>query len=111
MINKKKLHKLKLTDLYVCISVEVFNHILENTDKARGTACKTSFHGYRNHNQTISNNLAESIRCPSAFALFWAALRRSRIISKMVTINEPKAIEPRERVDARPNAEMVGCFG
>ena len=47
---KKELHKLELTDLYVCISIEVFNHTLENTDEARGTACKHSFHGYRNHN-------------------------------------------------------------
>jgi len=31
--------------------------------------------------------------------------------SRIVTINEPNAIEPRESVDARPNAERVGCLG
>ena len=29
----------------------------------------------------------------------------------MVTIREPNAIDPRERVDARPKADKVGCFG
>jgi hypothetical protein len=31
--------------------------------------------------------------------------------SKRVTIKEPKAIDPRDSVDARPKAESVGCFG
>lgn len=29
----------------------------------------------------------------------------------MVTIKEPNAIEPSERVEARTNDESVGCFG
>lgn len=29
----------------------------------------------------------------------------------MVTISDPNAIEPNDLVDARPNAEIVGCFG
>lgn len=50
-------------------------------------------------------------RCPSAFALFLAALRIILRSSKRVTINEPNAIEPRESVEARLKAERVGCFG
>jgi hypothetical protein len=34
-----------------------------------------------------------------------------RIISKIVTINEPNAMEPKERVEARKSDEIVGCFG
>lgn len=31
--------------------------------------------------------------------------------SRIVTIKDPKAIEPSERVDARPKADSVGCLG
>lgn len=31
--------------------------------------------------------------------------------SRIVTIKEPKAIEPRDRVEARTNADAVGCLG
>lgn len=44
-------------------------------------------------------------------ALFFAAFRIIRISSRMVTIKEPNAIEPSERVDARTKDESVGCFG
>lgn len=39
------------------------------------------------------------------------AFRTNLNRSKSVTINEPNAIDPRDRVDARTNADMVGCFG
>ncbi len=31
--------------------------------------------------------------------------------SRSVTIREPKAMEPSERVEARTNADSVGCAG
>lgn len=34
-----------------------------------------------------------------------------RISSRMVTMREPKAMEPSESVEARTNAVSVGCFG
>ena len=50
-------------------------------------------------------------RWPSAFALFCAAFSISLTRSKRVTIKEPNAIDPREKDDARPNADNVGCLG
>ncbi len=31
--------------------------------------------------------------------------------SKIVTIKDPKAMDPNDSVDARPKADKVGCFG
>lgn len=39
------------------------------------------------------------------------ASKISRTRSRIVTISDPSAIDPRDRVDARPNAEMAGFFG
>jgi hypothetical protein len=50
-------------------------------------------------------------RLPSALALFLARLKRSRIISRMVTIRDPKVIDPRDIVEALRNELKVGCFG
>ena len=44
-------------------------------------------------------------------ALFFAAFKIMRMSSRMVTIKEPKAIEPSERVEARTKADSVGCLG
>jgi hypothetical protein len=44
-------------------------------------------------------------------ALSLAILRISLMSSSIVTIKEPKAIDPRDRVDARTKADAVGCFG
>ena len=49
-----------------------------------------------------------STGCPSALALFLATFKSIRMSSRIVTISEPKAIEPSESVDARTNAERVG---
>lgn len=50
-------------------------------------------------------------REPLASALCRAAWRIMRISSKIVTMSDPNAIEPRERVEAFPNADIVGCLG
>ena len=44
-------------------------------------------------------------------ALFFAAFRTILTSSSSVTIKDPNAIEPSERVDARTKAEGVGCLG
>ena len=44
-------------------------------------------------------------------ALFFAAFKTILTSSSRVTIKEPNAIEPSERVDARTNDERVGCAG
>lgn len=44
-------------------------------------------------------------------ALSLATCRMILISSKIVTMSEPKAIEPRDSVDARPKADAVGCAG
>ena len=44
-------------------------------------------------------------------ALFFAAFRTILTSSSRVTINDPNAIEPSERVEARTKAESVGCLG
>jgi hypothetical protein len=43
--------------------------------------------------------------------LFLAAFRIRRTISRIATIRDPNAIDPRESVEARPKALRVGCFG
>jgi hypothetical protein len=43
--------------------------------------------------------------------LFLAAFRIRWMISKIVTIRDPKAIDPRESVEARPKALRFGCLG
>ena len=44
-------------------------------------------------------------------ALFLAALRIIRMSSRMVTIKEPNAMDPRESVEARTKELSVGCLG
>ena len=44
-------------------------------------------------------------------ALFFAAFKTILTSSSSVTIRDPNAIEPSERVDARTKADSVGCLG
>jgi hypothetical protein len=63
------------------------------------------------HQKPIEEKDELNIRWPSAAAFCWTAFRINLRRSRIVTIKDPNAIEPRESVDARPNAERVGCFG
>jgi len=64
------------------------------------------------HASTARNEVdAKHSRWPSALALSFAILRTSLISSSSVTIREPNAMEPKDSVDARMKADVVGCLG
>lgn len=66
----------------------------------------TAMHNPIRHNTAVKKQ--HYLRDPSCSALFLIAWKSSRIISRIVTMSEPKAIDPSENVDARTKADVVG---
>ena len=66
---------------------------------------------------TLDVNFADSemkeggVRWSVASPVFRARSSERRIISRTVTMRDPKAMEPRLKDAARPKAERVGWFG
>jgi hypothetical protein len=101
-----------LTNFNVCISVEIFDHRLNTADETRGAARQSSLNSCRYHEVSTHTSLPKSYsRLPLSAAFARTAFRIIRNNSSNVTINDPNAIEPSDRVEARANADSAGFLG